>query len=81
MNTIDFNNRLVEGYAELLESMSMANKLDLISKLTKSVKTEIDEDPNRLYKSFGQWKGNESADEMINVIRESRTFNRDREEL
>jgi len=81
MNTAETNIRLVKGYAALLKNMSMANKLDLISKLTESVKTEMDEDQNRIYSSFGQWKGEESADEMINVIRESRTFNRDREEL
>jgi hypothetical protein len=81
MNTVDTNNKLVEGYTALLKNMSTANKLDLISRLTESVKTEINEDQNRIYASFGQWKGNESADEMINVIRESRTFNRNREEL
>ena len=81
MNTVDTNSRLVEGYTALLKNMSTANKLDLISKLTQSVKTEIDEGESVIYNSFGQWKGDEGADEMINIIRESRTFNRDREEL
>jgi len=81
MNTIDINSRLVEGYTALLKNMSMANKLDLISKLTESVKTEMDKDQNRIYNSYGKWQGDEGADEMINIISESRTFNRDREEL
>lgn len=51
MNTIDTNSRLVEGYTALLKNMSMANKLDLISKLTESVKTEIAEEKARLRKS------------------------------
>jgi hypothetical protein len=81
MNTADIDSRLIEGYTALLKNMSTANKLDLISKLTQSVKSEIDEGQNRTYGSFGQWEGDERADEMINVIRESRTFNREREEL
>jgi len=81
MNTTDINNRLVESYITLLENMSTGNKLDLISKLTQSVKTDIDYNHNHTYESFGQWAGDESADEMINVIRESRTFSRSREEF
>ncbi|WP_395262254.1 hypothetical protein [Halalkalibaculum sp. DA3122] len=61
--------------------MSTSNKLDLISRLTESVKTDISESQNNIYESFGGWKGDESADELVHVIRESRTFNRDREEL
>ena len=81
MNTVDINSRLVESYLTLLRNMSTHNKLDLISKLTQSVKTDVYENQNYIYESFGEWDGDESADELINVIRESRTFNRTREEF
>lgn len=81
MNTANINSKLIESYITLLKNMSPPNKLDLISKLTQSVKTDIEDNINHIYESFGEWKGDESADELINVIRESRTFNRSREEF
>ncbi|MDZ7691013.1 MAG: hypothetical protein U5K69_07725 [Balneolaceae bacterium] len=81
METADIDSRLVESYITLLKNMSTSNKLDLISRLTQSVKTDIDEAKSRIYESFGAWQGDEGADELINVIRESRTFNRNREEF
>jgi|GEM_PF-110274 len=81
MKNADINSKLVESYISLLENMSMPNKLDLISRLTQSVKADTHNTQNQLYESFGEWEGDESADELINVIRESRTFNRSREEF
>jgi len=61
MNTVDANTKLIDSYLSLLRNMSAQNKLDLISKLTKSVKTDIKEDKPDFYKSFGGWDKNESA--------------------
>ena len=80
-NTEDIDSRLVQSYISLLKNMSIANKLDLISRLTESVKSDVSETPDSIYDSFGGWKGNESADELVDVIRASRTFNRHREEF
>jgi hypothetical protein len=73
MNTADIDSRLIESYITLLKNMSTPNKLDLISRLTQSVKADINEGPSHIYESFGGWDENESAEELINVIRESRT--------
>jgi len=76
MKAIDINNTLVDGYLQLLENLSPNNKLDLISKLTLSIKKEQDQKNKSFYKAFGAWDSKQSADEIIDSIRSSRTFNR-----
>jgi hypothetical protein len=53
MKALDINTTLVEGYLQLLDNLSPSNKLDLISKLTKSVKTDITDRKKHFYKAFG----------------------------
>ena len=81
MKTIDINTTLIEGYLQLLDNLSPNNKLDLISKLTLSVKTDIADKKKSFYKAFGAWESKQSADEIINEIRNSRTFNRQTEQF
>ena len=72
---------IVDGYIGLLDNLSPSNKLDLISKLTLSVKTDIADQGDSFYKAFGAWESKQTADEMISDIRASRTFNRQTEQL
>lgn len=65
----------------MLENLSPNNKLDLISKLTLTVKTDISDNKKSFYKAFGAWESRQSADEIISEIRNSRTFNRQIEKL
>ncbi|MFZ4464647.1 MAG: hypothetical protein ACOYN5_12425 [Bacteroidales bacterium] len=81
MKTIDINTTLIEGYLRLLDNLSPGNKLDLISKLTLSVKTDITDRKSSFYKAFGAWESAQTADEIINDIRISRTFNRQTEQF
>lgn len=81
MDTADINTKLIESYLSLLKNMSTQNKLDLISKLTNTVKTDIAEEKTEFYKAFGGWDEHESAEELIETIKESRTFNRTIEEF
>ncbi len=74
MKAIDINTTLIDGYLKMLDNLSPSNKLDLISKLTQSVKTDITEKKSSFFESYGAWDSNESAEEIINVINESRTF-------
>jgi len=76
MKIIDINTTLIEGYMRLLENISPSNKLDLISKLTLSVKTDLYYRKNTFFKAFGAWESKETADEIINDIRNSRSLNR-----
>ena len=81
MKAIDINTTLIDGYLRLLGNLSPSNKLDLISKLTLSVKTDISDKSNSFYKAFGAWESPQTADEMISDIRGSRRFKRQLEQL
>lgn len=74
MKAIDINNTLIEGYLRMLANLSPSTKLDLISRLTLSVKTDISDRKKIFYKAFGAWDSKESADKIINDIRSSRSY-------
>ena len=74
MKATDINTTLIEGYLQLLENLSPSNKLDLISKLTLSVKTDITNRKKTFYEAFGAWESKESAEEIIRDIRNSRVY-------
>ena len=81
MKTTDINNTIIDGYIRLLDNLSPSNKLDLISKLTLSVKSDISEKKKSFYKAFGAWNSKQTAEEIIKEIRNSRSFNRQIEVL
>ena len=81
MKVIDINTTLIDGYLRLLDNLSPSNKLDLISKLTLSIKTDITNRKKSFYKAFGAWESKQSADEIISEILNSRTFNRQIEQF
>ena len=81
MKASDIDKTLVDGYMQLLDNLSQDTKLDLISRLTLSVETDIDQKKGAFYEAFGAWDSIETADEMIAEIRGSRTFNRQIEQL
>lgn len=81
MKTFDSNTTLIDGYLKLLDNLSPSNKLDLISKLTQSVKNDITDRKISFFKAFGSWNSDQTADELIIELRESRTFYRKNEEL
>jgi len=69
------NNHILDNYLAFLETLSPGAKLDIISKLTQSLKLEIKPKENLFDSSFGAWVGNESAEDIIKDIRNSRAFN------
>lgn len=76
MNTIEFNTKIVEGYFGLLDNLSPSNKLDLIAKLTASVKSDLKPKKSSFKTAFGAFESSKSAEEITEEIRESRVFNR-----
>lgn len=76
MKAIDINTTLIDGYLRLLNNLNQNSKLDLISKLTLSMKMDLTDNKKSFYKAFGAWESKKSANEIINEIRNSRTFNR-----
>ena len=77
MKTINLNTTIIDGYLGLLSNLSPSNKLDLISKLTNSVKTDLSSKKSSFKKSFGALKTAQSAEELIQEIRDSRVLNRE----
>ncbi len=76
MRTTEINTTIVDGYVELLDNLSTSNKLDLISKLTASVKTDMARKKSSFKKAFGAFDSKKTAEEIIEEIRNSRVTTR-----
>ena len=80
MSTTEFNNNLVKTYLALLENVSTENKLELIARLSESIKYSLRE-KRSIDRFYGAWQSDESAEEMIEQIKAARTSNREREDF
>ncbi|MCY7420465.1 MAG: hypothetical protein LH478_01845 [Chitinophagaceae bacterium] len=81
MNVSDQNISLADYYFGFLKNLNSESKLDLISKLSQSLKQHDKPDEISLQSLFGAYKSEETAEEIISAIRESRVSNRNREQL
>lgn len=81
MKTVDINTRLIDNYVELLKNFSTKSKLDLISKLTHSMKSDLAEKKSTLDKAYGAWDDNDKAEDLVSSIRGARCFNRNIEKF
>lgn len=70
----------LEQYWQLLAHLDTDIKQALIERLSKSIKGK-EEYQTSIEQAYGAWESEESAEELINEIRSSRTFNRKTEEL
>ncbi len=77
MRTSKINTTIVDGYIGLLDNLSTNDKLDLISKLSDSVKTDLKNKKSLFRESFGAFISDKSAEEQIEEIRSSRVFTRE----
>jgi hypothetical protein len=68
MEAVDLNTKLINGYLELLKNLSPANKLDLIAKLTQSVKADLADKDNAFEQAFGAWDKSENTEEPTNTF-------------
>ncbi len=76
MDIADSNTTLINSYFTLLKSLSANNKLELISKLSKSLKTEQKEKNNSWKLLFGALEIDQSSDEFVESLKKDRNFNR-----
>ncbi len=81
METATIDTVLIDGYLQLLDNLSPSNKLDLISRLTTSIKSDITDKKSSFQEAFGAFESEKSAEEIIEEIRGSRVFTRQIEEL
>ena len=75
----DLNFNLIESYLGLLNSLSPDNELELISKLSDSLKKSKQPSERPLGSLYGAFLSKRSVDEIITDIRNSRNFNRSTE--
>ncbi len=81
MKAKDIDISIIDGYLQLLDNLSPDSKLDLISRLTLSVKSDITNKKSSFKKAFGAFRSKKTADQIIQEIHSSRTFNRQIERL
>ena len=81
MNSSSQHISLADYYFGFLKNLNSDSKLDLISKLSQSLKESQPVPATSLESLFGAYKSDETAEEIIAEIRASRVFNRNIETL
>ena len=81
MDTVTQNINIADYYFGFLENLEHDSKLDLIAKLSQSLKNSEKKETISLQSLFGAYKSEETAEEIIAELRASRTFNRKTETL
>ena len=72
---------IADYYYDFLKNLNADSKLDLISKLSQSLKADQSIPETSLQSLFGAYKSEETAEEIIEGIRASKIFNRNIEPL
>jgi hypothetical protein len=73
-------NKILNNYYNLLSGLSIRLKLELIEKLTQSIKAGLSSEYS-IKSAFGAWQSEQSAEELIKQIESSRQTNRHLEEI
>ena len=76
MRTADRNTNLIDSYFTLLKSLSPNNKLELIAKLSESMKTTRETKDTSWKSLFGALELDQSADEFVEDLKKDREFSR-----
>jgi len=76
MKTADLNTILIDSYFTLLKSLSPNNKLELIAKLSKSMKTTKKTKDISWKSLFGALELDQSADDFVAELKNDRKFSR-----
>jgi hypothetical protein len=73
----EVDTKIVDGYYGLIHNLSNANKKALIDKLSASMKKDDSIAESRFEKAFGALESEETAEQLIEEIRNSRLFTRE----
>lgn len=65
---------IIDSYSKLFDGLNHFAKVELIEKLTKSLKKDKKTKEAIFFKSFGAFEDDKSAFEMIHEIKNSRKF-------
>jgi tRNA A-37 threonylcarbamoyl transferase component Bud32 len=75
------NINIIDSYLGLLDHLSPDSKLELISRLSQSLKSQKKSEEKSVQELFGAFESEKSAEAIIEEIRQARTFTRQIEEL
>ena len=76
MRSADLNTNLIDSYFILLKGLSPNNKLELIAKLSKSMKTTKKAKDDSWKSLFGALELDQSADDFVSDLKKDRKFTR-----
>ncbi len=76
MNATDINTYLIDSYFMLLKNLSPNNKLELIAKLSQSMKKTEKEKDNSWKSLFGAFELDQSVDDFVADLKNDRKFKR-----
>ena len=76
MEAADFKFNLIDTYLGLLRSLSPENKMELISRLSDSLKGSKKPTDKSISDLYGAFISKKSADEILSDLKASRNFNR-----
>jgi hypothetical protein len=76
MNSADINSSLIDSYFSLLKNLSPNSKLELIARLSKSMKTTTKTKDNSWKSLFGAFVLDQSADEFVEELKKDRKLSR-----
>ena len=81
MKATDLKFNLIDSYLGLLNNLSPDSKLELISRLSDSLKGSKKPTDKSISDLYGAFISKKSADEIITELKDSRIFNRKTEGL
>lgn len=81
INKVKKNTEILNNYLGLMNNLNPNTKLELIERLSKSIKKDISIRKNSFERSYGAWESKKTSDEIIEEIRSSRNFNREIEQF
>ncbi len=76
MKTTEINTNLIDSYFTLLKSLSPNNKLELISRLSKSMKTSRKNKDMSWKSLFGAMELDQSVEDFVEDLKNERKFTR-----
>ncbi len=76
MKTADIDTSLIDSYFTLLKNLSADSKLELISRLSRSMKKHKKSKTDSWKSLFGAFELEQSADEFVAELKNDRTFTR-----
>lgn len=72
---------LVDIYVKILQHLNIEKRLELIAKLSQGMIEETRPQPEAFFQLYGAFNSDESAEDLIQTVRSSRTFKREIESL